>query len=97
MPYLYLPAGLCVQSGEAEGIPGKEDMATTTDPIIQDGELTTKAAFIFGKILGAWIAYREDHDFDEKETLFQALAEYEKLMRSDTPLRKASYIKWLKT
>jgi len=64
----------------------------TTDPIIQDGELTPKAAFIFGKILGAWITYREKHDVDKQETLFQALAEYERLM-----LAADSKDQWLKT
>jgi len=52
----------------------------TIDPIVQNGELTAKAAFILGKILGAWITYREKHDFNREEPLFRVLAEYEKLM-----------------
>ena len=59
----------------------------TLDPIIQDGELTDAAAFIFGHILGAWMTFRGSHDFrnqtficESSDALFEALAKYEKLM-----------------
>ena len=59
----------------------------TLDPMIQNGELTSKAAFILGHILGAWTTFRESHDLSRptftcqsSDALFEALAQYEKLM-----------------
>ena len=67
-----------------------EKAMATIDPIIQNGELTAKAAFILGHILGAWTTFRESHNLNKEtvmckssDALFKALAQYEKLMRSN--------------
>lgn len=58
------------------------------DPIIQSGEITPGAALIFGKLLGAWMVFRESHDLesakvsccDRTKRLFKVLQEFENLM-----------------
>lgn len=67
-----------------------EKAMATIDPIIQNGELTAKAAFILGHILGAWVTFHKSHDLNKEtvvcrssDMLFKALEQYEKLMRSN--------------
>ena len=58
-----------------------------TDPIVHNGELTSKAAFVLGHILGAWFTFRQSYDLSRpsftcksSDALFEALAQYEKMM-----------------
>ena len=59
-----------------------------TDPIVHNGELTDNAAFVLGCILGSWLTFRKSHDLKslkikccgDTEALFEALADFEKLM-----------------
>jgi len=55
----------------------------TLDPLIQDGELTAKAAFILGHLLGAWMTFKEQHYVliaEHPDSLFEALAAYQELI-----------------
>lgn len=51
-----------------------------TEPLVKDGKLTVPAALILGRILGAWMRFKATRD---TKNLFEALADYERLMKGE--------------